>query len=270
VELLEVRPSVTDGSRVAAPLREAIRLERVSFAYEPGLDVLHAMSLEIRKGEMVALVGPSGAGKSTVADLVARLYDPTEGRVTYDGVDAREFTQESYRGNFGVVSQECLLFNGTVRENIIYGRPADEALLRRAAQIAHAGEFIDKLPTGYDTIVGDRGIRLSGGQRQRIAVARAVYGMPAVLVLDEATSALDSESERYVQEAIDRIVKEITVLVIAHRLSTVTRADRIVVMSEGRVVASGTHDVLLATSALYRRLCDAQFHDAAMPTARLG
>jgi subfamily B ATP-binding cassette protein MsbA len=262
LDLLDVRPSVIDGPRTAAPLRDAIRLERVSFAYEPGRPVIHDVSLDVPRGEMLAIVGPSGTGKSTLADLAVRLYDPTEGRVTYDGVDVREFTQESYRRNFGVVSQECLLFNATVRENIVYGRPVDESAMRRAARIAHADDFIGRLPDGYDTVVGDRGIRLSGGQRQRIAIARAIYGTPDVLILDEATSALDTESERQVQAALDEIVRDVTAIVIAHRLSTVVRADRIVVLVEGRIEAIGSHDELLVRSPIYRRLCDAQFGEA--------
>jgi subfamily B ATP-binding cassette protein MsbA len=263
LETLRVPSSVADGAREAFPLHEGIRLDGVRLAYEPGLDVLHGITLEIRRGEMVALVGPSGAGKSSIADLVVRLYDPGRGRVTWDGVDVREFKQDSYRRRFGVVSQEALLFNATVAENIAYGRSIDRAAVVRAARIAHADEFIAQLPNGYDTLVGDRGIRLSGGQRQRIAIARAVYGDPDVLVLDEATSALDSESEAHVHAAIEAVSKGITALVIAHRLSTVLRADRIVVIDAGRIVASGPHVELLASSPLYRRLCDAQFRDSA-------
>ena len=265
VDVLTTSPAVPDGVRDTAPLRDAIRLHDVRFAYQPGADVIRGVTLEIRRGEMVALVGPSGAGKSTLADLVVRLYDPTGGRVTYDGVDIREFRQESYRRHFGVVSQECLLFNATLAENITYGRPLDSAAVRRAARIGHVDEFTSGLRHGYDTVVGDRGVRLSGGQRQRVAIARAVYARPAVLVLDEATSSLDSESEQQVQTAIEELAKDVTVLVIAHRLSTVVKADKIIVMSEGKVDAVGAHHELIETCALYRRLCEAQFHELAAP-----
>jgi len=269
LEVLRLAPVVADGPREAPALRDAVRLDGVSLAYEPGLEVIRGVSLEIRRGEMVALVGPSGAGKSSIADLIVRLYDPSRGRVTWDGTDVRDFRQDSYRRRFGVVSQEALLFNATVAENIAYGRPLDRAVAVRAARIAHAEEFIERLPRGYDTVVGDRGLRLSGGQRQRIAIARALYGAPDVLVLDEATSALDSESEAHVHEAIDEVIKGITAVVIAHRLSTVARADRIVLVDKGRIAAMGSHEELLASSPLYHRLCEAQFRDptAATPVA---
>lgn len=259
LEILRERPAVASGTREPAPLNDAIRLEQVSFAYEPGREVVKRVSFEIRRGEMVALIGPSGAGKSTVADLIMRLYDPTEGRVTWDGVDVREFRQEEYRRRLGVVSQEALLFNATVAENIAYGRRIEPAAVVAAARAAHADGFIAALAQGYDTQVGDRGIRLSGGQRQRIATARAIYGRPDVLILDEATSALDSESEMQVQAAIDDLAGHVTLLVIAHRLSTVIRADRIVLLDEGRVQAIGSHEELLRSAPSYRRLCEAQF-----------
>jgi len=259
LDVLETAPTLVDGPRTARPLRDAIRLTNVRFAYQPGHEVVRGVDLHVGAGEMVALVGPSGAGKSTLADLILRLYDPTAGQVLYDGVDVREFTQESYRGQFGVVSQESLLFNASVAENIAYGRPVDRAEVERVARMAHAEEFITRLPQAYDTFVGDRGIRLSGGQRQRIAIARALYRHPCVLVLDEATSSLDSESERHVQAAIAEVIRNVTAVVIAHRLSTVTRADRICVIEDGIVAAEGTHDELLARSPLYRRLCEAQF-----------
>jgi subfamily B ATP-binding cassette protein MsbA len=259
VEILRERPAVTDGRRAVHPLIGAVGLEAVSFGYEKSRRVLHEVSFEIQRGEFVALVGPSGGGKSTLADLVLRLHDPDSGRVTWDGIDVRDFRQEDYRRRFGVVSQEALLFNATVSENIAYGREVDREAVVRAAVVAHADAFIRDLPRGYDTVVGDRGIRLSGGQRQRIAIARAVYSGPDVLVLDEATSALDSESEAQVQAALEEVVGRLTLLVIAHRLSTVIRADRIVLLNEGRVEAVGAHEDLLARAPLYRRLCDAQF-----------
>ncbi len=258
--LLNEKPEVVDGLREAASLRESIRLEHVSFAYEGHAPVLHDISLEIRRGEIVALVGPSGAGKSTLADLILRLYDPSQGQISWDGQPVRDFRQESYRRHFGVVSQEALIFNATVAENIAYGRPLDRAAVAAVARVAHAEAFIRALPHGYDSMVGDRGIGLSGGQRQRLAIARALYGNPDVLVLDEATSALDAESEATVQEAIETVVKNLTALVIAHRLSTVIRADRIVVLNGGRIEAVGTHRALLTKSPLYERLCRHQLY----------
>ncbi len=258
--VLREEPKVKDGAEKTPSLREAIRLENVSFTYESGRPVLKNISMSVRRGETVALVGPSGAGKSTLADLILRMDDPTSGVVTYDGIDVRGFTQESYRRRFGVVSQECLLFNATVEENIAYWRSGDHEEIARAACIAHAVGFIEQLPQGYKTVVGDRGIKLSGGQRQRIALARAVYGKPDILILDEATSSLDSESEGHVQAAIEDAAKDMTVIVIAHRLSTVVKADRIVLLNGGQIEAVGTHQELLAGNALYRRLCGVQFH----------
>lgn len=259
LDIFRTRSDVTDGEREAAPIRERIELRGVGFAYEPGRPVLKDINFDIARGEMVALVGPSGSGKSTLADLLLRFYDVNEGKISYDGADIREFRQEGYRRNFGVVSQECLLFNATVRENIVYNRAADAEALEHAAWVANATEFIDKLPNGFDTFVGDRGIRLSGGQRQRLAIARAVYSRPAILLLDEATSALDTESERAVQEAIDRIAQEMTAIVIAHRLSTILHANKIVVLNDGRIEAVGPHKVVLETSPTYRRLYRLQF-----------
>jgi subfamily B ATP-binding cassette protein MsbA len=240
-------------------LREAIVVRDVSFDYG-GEPVLNGVSFEVRKGEIVALVGPSGVGKSTLADLILRLYDPVSGSITIDGHDLRELRQDSYRPLFGVVPQEPLLFNATIRDNIAYGRDGlSEADIVRAAQIANAHEFIAEFADGYDTMVGDRGIRLSGGQRQRVAIARAVVGHPPILVLDEATSSLDSESERLVQQAIDRVIQGTTAIVIAHRLSTVLHADKIVVLNRRRVEAVGRHVELLTTSETYGHLYRRQF-----------
>ena len=228
-----------------------------------GERVLSGVSFAIAKGDVVALVGPSGAGKSTLADLLLRLYDPVLGAITIDGRDLRTLQQASYRRLFGVVSQEALLFNATIRENIAYGRDGvSDADVVRAAQIANAHDFITELPEGYSTVVGDRGIRLSGGQRQRVAIARAIVGKPQILILDEATSSLDSESERLVQLAIDRVIQGTTSIVIAHRLSTVMRADKIVVVNRGTVEAVGTHAELLTTNEIYSRLYRLQFAEA--------
>ena len=262
-ELLQEHPDIVDGPGVVSGFSDRLRLEHVSFAYGDA-PVLEDVNLEIRRGETVALVGPSGVGKSTLADLVLRLYDPVSGRITIDGRDLRTLRQRDYRRLFGVVSQEALLFNTTVRENIAYGREgASGDDITRAARIANAHDFIQELPRGYDTMVGDRGIRLSGGQRQRVAIARAIVGRPPLLVLDEATSALDTESEKAVQEAIDRIIHETTSIIIAHRLSTVLHADQIVVLCEGRVEAIGRHEALLRASPTYSRLYRLQFEGIA-------
>lgn len=258
-EILATHPTVRDGGRDVPPLERGMEIRNVSFAYGPGPTVLQAIDLHIPRGTVVAVVGPSGSGKSTLTDLVLRLGDPSVGTILWDGTDIRDFKQADYRRHFGVVSQEALLFNASIEENIAYGRPIDPAAVVRAAQLANAEEFILAFSDGFQTQVGDRGVRLSGGQRQRVAIARAVYGRPDVLVLDEATSALDSESERQVQEAIDRSIASTTALVVAHRLSTIRRADRIVVLKNGLVESSGTHSELLQTSELYQRLHELQF-----------
>ncbi len=261
LEILHTAPTIQDGTEEAAPLQETLALRDVTFSYRPGTPVLRGISLEIRRGEVVALVGPSGAGKSTLADLLLRFHDPESGRVTWDGTDLKRFRQQSYRRHFGVVPQEPTLFNASVEENIAYGRTIDRGDVARAARIANASDFIERMPDGYRTELGDRGVRLSGGQRQRLAIARAVYGRPPLLLLDEATSSLDSESERDVQHAIEQALLGTTAVVIAHRLSTIMRANRIVVLDNGRIEAVGTHNELLTASPLYRRLYEAQFRD---------
>jgi subfamily B ATP-binding cassette protein MsbA len=261
-ELFALRPEVEDGPHEIDGFADRIVVDDVSFDYG-GERVLDGVSFEIRTGEFVALVGPSGTGKSTFADLLLRLYDPVAGRITIDGRDIRTLRQEGYRRLFGVVSQEALLMNATVRENIAYGREGlSEADIVRAARVANAHDFIVECPDGYDTMVGERGVRLSGGQRQRIAIARAIVGRPAVLILDEATSSLDSESERLVQQAIERVTRGTTSVAIAHRLSTVLHADKIVVLGRGGVEAVGRHAEVLASSETYRRLYRLQFTEA--------
>jgi subfamily B ATP-binding cassette protein MsbA len=261
-QLFAERPELADGAETIDELRDRIVLEHVSFDYG-GERVLDGVSFEIRKGEMVALVGPSGVGKSTLADLLLRLYDPLAGRITVDGRDLRALRQGAYRHLFGVVPQDAMLFNASIRDNITYAREGvgDEDVVR-AARIANAHDFIVGFPEGYETIVGDRGVRLSGGQRQRIAIARAIVTRPPILVFDEATSSLDSESERLVQQAINRVLEDGTSIVIAHRLSTVLHADKIVVLSRSRVEAIGRHAELLASSPTYAELYRQQFAEA--------
>jgi len=240
------KPYLPDGTIPFEGLREAIELRHVSFGYEPGQRVLHDINLTIRKGQTVAFVGASGAGKSTLADLIVRLYDPDEGQILYDGIDLRQYRLDTLRRRIAMVSQDTFLFHDTIRANIAYGlEDVPEDRIRWAAAQANALEFIEQLPEGFDTVVGDRGARLSGGQRQRIAIARALLRDPDILVLDEATSALDSVSEQLVQEALERLMAGRTVIVIAHRLSTIENADYVVVLEAGRVVEKGTYAGLI-------------------------
>ena len=261
-EVMDHTPEIADreGARPLAPFRSAVRYEHVSFSYEPDRPVLRDVSFEMRRGEVVALVGSSGAGKSTAMDLLARFYDPGAGRLTFDGVDLRDATVASLRAQLGIVTQETILFHDTVHNNIVYGSPrASAPEVREAARSARALEFIERLPLGFDTVIGERGAKLSGGERQRLAIARALLRNPPILLLDEATSSLDTESERLVQDALERLMRERTVLVIAHRLSTVQHADRILVMDRGAIVATGTHAELLDRDGVYRRLHELQF-----------
>jgi ATP-binding cassette, subfamily B, bacterial MsbA len=264
-EILDTRPGVLEAPDAAGapPFASAVRFEDVSFRYRADRPVLDRVDLEIKKGEVVALVGPSGSGKTTLAALLLRFYDPTAGRVTLDGRDLRSLRLDALRAQIGLVTQETLLFNDTVRRNIGYAKKdATEAEIAAAARAANAWEFIEKLPQGLDTLVGERGVLLSGGQKQRLAIARAILKNPPILILDEATSALDAESEKLVQLAVEELMRNRTVVVIAHRLATVKRADRIVVLERGRVAEAGSHETLLSQGGLYQRLYQLQILEA--------
>ena len=262
--LLDTKPAIVNGSRPFTGFSGVIRFEDVCFSYnrEPGTpNVLDHVSFEIKKGETVALIGQSGSGKSTTVDLLLRFYDVDSGRITIDGIDIREFDYKQLRRMIGVVSQEVILFNDSIEQNIAYGvhEKIERAQIEQAAKLANAHKFIMEKPKEYDTMIGDRGIQLSGGQRQRIAIARAMVKNPELLIFDEATSALDNESEKVVQEAIDHAMENRTALVVAHRLSTVKNANRIIVMDRGRVVESGNHQTLIEQNGVYKMLYDIQF-----------
>jgi ATP-binding cassette subfamily B protein len=269
IELLNTQPIITAPAlpkHLPKPLSGRLRFEDVTFHYPSRAEqkALDGFNLAIEPGETIAIVGPSGAGKTTVMQLLMRFYDPDQGRITIDGIDIRDVVPEALRGAMGLVPQDPVIFSSSAAENIRYGQPgADMAAIRQAADAAHATEFLDRLPQGFDTHLGERGVRLSGGQRQRIAIARAVLRNPTLLLLDEATSALDAESEQLVQAALDKLMVGRTTLVIAHRLATVLKADRIVVIDKGRIDAVGSHAELIRQGGLYARLAELQFDQPA-------
>ncbi len=259
-ELMDSQTKINEkpGAREINSFNDAIRFEKVSFGYEEKL-VLKKINLEIPKGKVIALVGPSGGGKSTLVDLVPRFYDPKSGLITIDGVDLRDCTISGVRGLMGIVTQESILFNDTIFNNIAFGKPdATIEEVKAAAKVAHADIFIEQFDDGYETLIGERGTKLSGGQRQRLSIARAVLKNPPVLILDEATSALDSESEKYVQDAIENIMQNRTAIIIAHRLSTIQNADKIVVIKDGEIIQEGTHTALMKSGGLYKKLIEMQ------------
>jgi subfamily B ATP-binding cassette protein MsbA len=261
---LDSEPEMVDkpGAVSMPPFERQIAFEQVEFDYEDGVPLLRDINLRIDKGQVVALVGSSGAGKTTLASLIPRFFDVTHGRIAVDGYDVRDLKINSLRAQIGIVTQETILFNDTVYNNICYGsRLPTEAQVREAARVALAEDFIQEMPLGYETMIGERGQRLSGGQRQRIAIARALLKNPPILILDEATSELDSESEMLVQRALANLMEGRTVVVIAHRLSTVRRADRIVVIDRGAICEVGTHEDLVSGGGIYQRLHDLQFVD---------
>jgi subfamily B ATP-binding cassette protein MsbA len=261
--LLDTKPEITDkpDARVLPPVQREILFENVSFRYESNI-VLDEVNIRVEVGKAVAIVGESGAGKSTLLDLLPRFYDVTEGRILIDGYDIRDFTQRSLREKIAMVTQQVILFDDTIRNNIAYGRP-DQSMddVIAAAKAAHAHDFISSLPNGYDTVIGENGIKLSGGERQRIAIARAILKDPPILILDEATSNLDSDSETMVQRALETLMKGRTTIMVAHRLSTIRNVDRIYVIVRGKVAEQGSHDELLSINGEFARLYNLQFSD---------
>ncbi|MBQ5620916.1 MAG: ABC transporter ATP-binding protein, partial [Alistipes sp.] len=260
-EIIDSRPAIEDTpqARTFEGLKEKIELKNVRFSYDETREVIGGVSFEIKRGETVALVGPSGGGKSTLSELIPRFYDPQQGEILIDGVPLKAYTQESLRAHMSIVAQETVLFNDTIEGNLRMGKPtATHEEIVAAARVANAHDFIEQAPEGYATNIGDRGSKLSGGQRQRLSIARAVLKNPEILILDEATSALDTESEKLVQEALNKLLKGRTSIVIAHRLSTIQGADKILVVSEGKIAEQGTHDELVKKGGIYAHLIEMQ------------
>jgi len=263
-EIIDTPPAIVDKPNAIAisSISKSVKYENVWFTYGKREFKLEDINFELGKGEILALVGPSGGGKSTIVDLLPRFYDPTDGRITIDGTDIRDLRLSSLRSLMGIVTQETILFNDTIANNIAYGQkdtPIEK--IKEVAHTAFADEFIMKMPNGYDTIIGDRGIKLSGGQKQRLAIARALFKDPPILIFDEATSALDTESEILIQKAIDNLLTGRTVIVIAHRLSTIRGANQILMINNGKIVERGTHADLLNQNGLYKKLHDMQFKE---------
>jgi subfamily B ATP-binding cassette protein MsbA len=266
-DVLDVERDVEEkkGAVKLPKVKELIEFKDARFQYDPKTEVLKGINLQVKTGEVLALVGPSGGGKSTLVNLIPRFFDVSSGFLTIDGRDIRDVTLRSLRNQIGMVTQQTILFNDTVRNNIAYGsQNATYEQVKEAARAAHALDFIQQLPEGFDTVIGESGARLSGGERQRISIARAILKNAPILILDEATSSLDTESEWEVQQAIENLVQSRTTFVIAHRLSTIRNADRIIVIQEGRIVEEGTHDSLLPLEGVYKMLYDMQFQDDAM------
>ena len=263
--ILDTRPTIVDVNNAINEVvfNDRLLFDNVSFQYEDGeSEVLRDINFSINKGSVVALVGSSGSGKSTMADLIPRFFETTKGKIKLDNVDIKDVRIKSLRKLMGIVTQETILFNDTISGNIAYGQKEIKlSKIHEAAEAANAKEFIDALPKGFDTVIGEKGVRLSGGQRQRLAIARALLKDPPILILDEATSSLDTESEKNVQEAIDNLMKDRTVLVIAHRLSTIINADMIIVLDDGKIIESGTHNELLEKDGAYKNLYDIQFNN---------
>jgi len=262
--IIDTKPEIEDkpDARELKGLRDKIEFRHVHFSYDGTREVIDDISFEIRRGQTVALVGPSGGGKSTLSELLPRFYDPTSGEILIDGISLRDYTQESIRAHMSVVAQDTVLFNDTIEGNIAMGRPsATHEEIVEAAKVANADSFIRECPEGYDTNIGDRGVKLSGGQRQRLSIARAVLKNPEILILDEATSALDTESEKLVQDALNNLLKGRTSVVIAHRLSTIHNADKIIVVDHGRIAEQGTHAELMARNGIYAKLIEMQSFD---------